>query len=80
MPADQHAVARLAAMQSAALVGGPLTESPRVGNPRTAARWAHLWASSIDAAASEFGVSLGAVIREWRILYPGEPMARRGGR
>lgn len=53
----------------------------RTGSPRCAARYAHLWSCSLDAAAREFGVRVVAVCLEWFQLYPGVPTdpAKRGG-
>lgn len=52
-------------------------EVARVGDPRVAARWAHLWSRSLEDAAREFGVGLVDVIRQWRALYPGQPVDPR---
>ena len=85
--ADLLSKACSAAIESAGIIAdrNQLRDDPeRVGNPRCAARYAHLWGCSIEAAGREFGVGVGAVLRQWLALYPGEETAlleqQRGGR
>jgi hypothetical protein len=85
--ADLLSRARSAAIESAGIIADrnpSRDDHERVGDPRCAARYAHLWGCSIEAAAREFGVGLGAVLRQWLALYPGEETAlleqKRGGR
>lgn len=51
-------------------------QTARVGTPRCAARFAHLWGRTIEDAALEFGLGADAVRRAWHWLYDDAPAAR----